>query len=177
MIINPKEILAKGYLKEDKGYSVISEKQIQQAGIDIRLGKAFTVVTNMITITETEKPKFDSIYRELQPDPRGLIRLEPGYAYSIDSMEYVKVPQDMSAFVLHRSTFNRVGIFITGSVYDPGFEGNVGATMYVHNRTELAVGVRIAQILFVKTDAASSYNGSYQKQEGHVKDVKVVKNG
>lgn len=168
MILNPKKALELGYVTAEAGWS-ISEEQIQQAGIDVRLGRVFIVSAPIVTITETEKPRFDLIYRQITPDPRGLVMLEPGCAYSVDTLEHIKVPENMSAFVLHRSTFNRVGIFITGSVYDPGFEGNIGATMYVHNRTEVAVGVRIAQVLFMKTSAASSYKGSYQKQRSHAK--------
>lgn len=169
MIINPKEILQSECVKASTGCSHITDKQVQQAGIDIRLHRVFTVHTNIITVTEERKPDFNSIYREVSPDSRGLIRLDPGFAYSVDTMEYVKVPENMSAFVVHRSTFNRIGVLITGSVYDPSFEGNIGVTMYVHNRLEIAVGTRIAQIVFIKTDAASAYEGSYQKQRGHVK--------
>ena len=169
MVLNPRKAFEEGLVKGIEGFPAFDpEKQIQQAGIDIRVAKIFTVHTNIVSISETEKPKFDQIYRELYPDARGMIRLEPGKAYSVDSMEYVKIPHDMSALVVHRSTFNRIGVLITGANYDPGFEGNIGVTMYVHNLIEIAIGTRIAQILFIKTDAANNYHGTYQKQKSHV---------
>jgi len=142
-------------------------EQLQQAGIDVRLNKVFTVNTPIIRFGKKVKPDFSEIYSEVQPDSAGWIRLQPGKAYSVDTMEDCVVPIDAAAFVLHRSTFNRSGVFITGSVYDPGFEGNIGATMYVHNTVEVEVGTRIAQILFVKASAASTYKGTYNLLKSH----------
>lgn len=169
MILNPKIVFDKKLLKGIEGYPFFDpEKQIQQAGIDIRVARVFTVHTPVVEISETTKPDFKSIYREVEADNQGWFFLSPGVAYSVDSMEEIKVPKDASAFVLQRSTFNRSGVFITGSVYDPNFEGNVGATMYVFNKLRLQVGTRIAQVFFVSTDSAGEYNGSYQRQKGHV---------
>jgi len=169
VICNPKGIVADGIVKAEKGCTDISDKQIQQAGIDIRINRIHTVHTPLITIGKNVKPDFKSIYLEVEPNVEGFMRLEPGKAYSIDSMERCKVPENMAALVLHRSTFNRCGIFITGSVYDPGFEGNIGTTMYVHNTIEVEVGTRFAQIVFLPADAASTYKGSYQGQKSHIK--------
>lgn len=169
MLLNPKKIyFEEKLLKGVEGQSAFdSDKQIQQAGIDIRIAKVFTIHTPAIEISETTKPDFKSVYREIVPDGQGWFHLFPGTAYSIDSMEEVVLPQNRAAIVLHRSSFNRSGIFITGSVYDPGFQGNVGATMYVFNRARVQIGTRIAQIVFMDADGASEYNGSYQNQEGH----------
>lgn len=169
MLLNPKDIFEEKLLKGIEGYPTFDpDKQIQQAGIDIRVARIFTVHSPIIEISETTKPDFKSLYGELEPDSQGWFHLLPGTAYSIDSMEFIKVPENASAFVLQRSTFNRSGVFITGSVYDPSFEGNVGATMYVFNRLKLQVGTRIAQVFFALTDSAGNYNGSYQGQKGHI---------
>ena len=167
MIINPKKILDEKIVTSMPDCSSIEDNQLQQAGIDIRLNKVLTVHTPIIRIGKNTKPDFKSIYLDLNQDSEGYVRLSPGNAYSVDSMEYCKVPEDMVAFVIHRSTFNRSGIFVTGSVYDPGFEGNIAGTMYVHNETEVEIGTRFAQIVFMKAEAASLYNGSYQKQKSH----------
>jgi len=169
MIINPREVLEKGFLVAQEGCLPLDpEKQMQQAGIDIRINRIFCIAVPLFRITNTEKPNFRELYTEKEPDSDNLIRLSKGEAYFVDSMEYCKVPKDATAFVLHRSTFNRSGIFVTGSVYDPSFEGNVGATMYVHNSVEIEVGTRFAQILFMSASAAQEYQGGYQKQKGHL---------
>jgi len=167
MVVNPKKILDEGIVTVMPGCPDIEDNQLQQAGIDVRLNKILTVHTPIIRIGRNAKPDFGSIYVDLKPDPEGYVRLSPGIAYSVDSMEYCKVPEDMVAFVIHRSTFNRSGVFVTGSVYDPGFEGNIAGTMYVHNTVEVEMGTRFAQIVFMKAEAASLYKGSYQKQKSH----------
>lgn len=168
MIINPKEILDREIVIAAEGCPDIDvDEQLQQAGIDVRINRIFTAHTSIIKIGKKLKPDFNSIYSEAMADCVGFIRLQKGFAYSVDSMEDCKIPEDMAALVLHRSTFNRSGVFITGSVYDPGFEGNIAATMYVHNTIEVEVGTRFAQIVFVKASAASLYKGTYQNQKSH----------
>ena len=167
MIINPKTIVEQKIVTAEENCPEIEEKQIQQVGIDIRISRVFTVHVPVVEILRNSKPDFNEIYRELMPDTNGCFRLMPGKAYSVDSMEHIKVPNNAAAFVLHRSTFNRSGIFITGSVFDAGFEGNIGATMYVHNLADIEVGTRIAQVLVMQADAAKMYDGTYQQQRSH----------
>ena len=76
----------------------------------------------------------------------------------------VHLPKDVYATFTHRSSYNRKGVLITGSIYDPGYNGQIGYTIYNMSKEELRIGKnkRIGQIMFFKADPASSYSGQYQ---------------
>jgi len=80
--------------------------------------------------------------------------------------EIVKLSKDTYAMLYGRSSFNRKGVLIRGSVYDPGYEGKVGCTIYNLSGEVLVIhkNERICQILFFKANPASEYQGQYQKE-------------
>ena len=94
------------------------------------------------------------------------VRLNHGEHKAVRLNEVVSVPDDMFALIFSRSTFNRQGVLITATVFEPGWKGipvlsifNLsGGYFYITKDT------RIAQIIFFKADAASVYNGQYQNQ-------------
>lgn len=83
---------------------------------------------------------------------------------NVEIAETVHVPENAAAFLFVRSSLSRKGIFISSGVYDPGYSGVSGCTIY--NQGDLPVsfdaGDRIAQMLFFECDPASQYNGKYQ---------------
>jgi deoxycytidine triphosphate deaminase len=78
----------------------------------------------------------------------------------------VHLPDNIYATFIHRSSFNRRGVIITGSIYDPGYEGVVGCSIYNFSGGELKIGrhERIGQMMFFDASATSKYNGQYQKE-------------
>lgn len=83
---------------------------------------------------------------------------------NIEIAETISVPENAAAMLYVRSSLSRKGIFISSGVYDPGFSGASGCTIY-NMGTEilrLDAGDRIAQIVFFECDPASQYNGRYQ---------------
>jgi len=80
--------------------------------------------------------------------------------------EVVSVPPDAFGLIFSRSTFNRQGILITATVFEPGWRGIPTVSIY-----NLSGGIcyitkdtRVAQIVFFKANPASVYNGQYQNQ-------------
>lgn len=94
------------------------------------------------------------------------IGIAHGYSVNIDFNESIKLPDDIYALFVQRSSFSRKGIFVTTGVYDPGYEGSLGCTVY--NMSGRFINIpeneRIGQLICYKADAASSYNGQYQKK-------------
>jgi deoxycytidine triphosphate deaminase len=92
------------------------------------------------------------------------VELRNGASLNVLLNETVKLPKDIFATFTHRSTFNRKGIFITGSIYDPGYEGQVGCTIYNLSGSDITIteNERIGQMVFFKADPASEYQGQYQ---------------
>ena len=83
--------------------------------------------------------------------------------------EEVHLPDDIYSQFYHRSSFNRKGVLITGSIYDPGYAGRVGCTIYNMSGDALHIdkNERIGQMVFYAAEAASKYNGQYNNE--HIK--------
>jgi dCTP deaminase len=144
------------------------EESIQPASIDCRLGNHFLIVEdfNMKTI-DLDK---EIIYREYEGDQ---ITLPPHTFLLATTMEWVKLPDNLTAFVEGRSSIGRLGLFIQNAGWvDPGFEGNITLELYNANSLpiQLHAGRRICQLVFCKMDhaALNPYRGKYQGQKRSV---------
>lgn len=157
-----KKMLADGSLRVEP----MEAEQIQPASVDIRLGSTFSVVE--------DSPKGilnlnDEIhYKMIESDTYILL---PGQFVLATTMEYISLPNDLTAFVEGRSSLGRMGLFIQNSGWvDPGFEGEITLELYNANRCaiELKAGRRIGQLVFAKMDdvADNPYRGKYQGQRG-----------
>ncbi len=96
-----------------------------------------------------------------------IIILKNGEFKNVACNEVVRVPKDMFALVVSRSTFNRNGVLVRGCVFDPGYNGKIHLSVYnlSGKRYSIPKNERIAQIVFFRADAASSYNGQYQNEK------------
>lgn len=137
---------------------------IQPASIDCRLGRDFLVVehTQMDVLTMRDEIK----YREVEGDA---ITLPPHSFILATTMEYVKLPGHLTAFVEGRSSIGRMGLFIQNAGWvDPGFEGKITLELYNANSLpiRLEAGRRICQLVFCEMDgpALNPYRGKYQGQ-------------
>jgi len=94
------------------------------------------------------------------------VRLKHGEYKAVRLNEVVSVPDDMFALIFSRSTFNRRGILITSTVFEPGWRGIPTVSIYNFSGVDISIAkdTRIAQIIFFKADVASVYNGQYQNQ-------------
>ncbi|MCZ6474285.1 MAG: dCTP deaminase [SAR324 cluster bacterium] len=137
---------------------------IQPASIDLRLGRHFLKI---------DENAFDTIRMD---DPIKYIDMEmdeivvPPLTFMLAStMEYVKLPQNLTAFVEGRSSIGRIGLFVENAGWvDPGFEGELTLELYNANRQpiRLQAGRRICQLVFARMDQPASvpYRGKYQGQ-------------
>ncbi|MBX3021445.1 MAG: dCTP deaminase [Bdellovibrionales bacterium] len=147
------------------GITPINEESIQPASIDCRLGDHFLVVEDrqMQIIDLNSEIK----YRELDGPS---ITIPPHSFLLATTMEYVRLPKDLTAFVEGRSSIGRIGLFIQNAGWvDPGFEGQITLELYNANSLpiRLEAGRRICQLVFCSMDqaAASPYQGKYQGQK------------
>lgn len=89
--------------------------------------------------------------------------------YSITFEQGVKLPNDKTAFIRHRSSVLRCGATITSGVYDPGFEvEEMGAVMITTQPITIEVGARVAQVIIFDNNDAELYDGQWMG----TKDVK-----
>lgn len=83
--------------------------------------------------------------------------------------EYIKLNNELAAFVEGRSSIGRAGLFIQNAGWvDPGFHGNITLELYNANDFDLIIqkNIRICQIVIAQTLTPSTrqYNGKYQGQ-------------
>ncbi|MDR0288188.1 MAG: dCTP deaminase [Clostridiales bacterium] len=157
-----KALLTSGQL----GIQPLDDGQIQPASVDIRLGNTFQVMENLnnTPVSMGEAVKYKRINAEK-------FLLAPGQFVLATTMEYFKLPENMTAFVEGRSSVGRIGLFIQNAGWvDPGFEGEI--TLELFNASgctiELQSGRRVGQMVFAQLDrdAGSPYCGKYKGQRG-----------
>lgn len=93
--------------------------------------------------------------------------LPPNRFVLASTVEVVRLPDDICAEVIGRSSVGRLGLFVENAGWiDPGFEGNI--TLELFNANEypiiLEAGRRVCQIVFYRMDrpVLHPYNGKYQ---------------
>lgn len=153
----------------DEGTLVVTpleENQIQPASIDIRIGNNYSIVedspSGIIRLNEEIE------YRQITADKYILL---PGQFVLATTMEFVELPNNLTAFVEGRSSLGRLGLFIQNAGWvDPGFKGEITLELFNANRCaiELNAGRRVGQLVFAKLDehALNPYRGKYQGQRG-----------
>ncbi len=156
------ELINKGVL----GIDPLLEGCLQPASVDLTLGNEFSYLDDkeISEITLGENPKYKTITRDI-------FVLQPKTFVLATTQQYLKLPNDLTAFVEGRSSIGRLGLFIENAGWvDPGFEGEL--TLELFNATNLPIkldkGRRICQLVFCKMGTAPSkpYKGKYQGQKG-----------
>lgn len=140
-------------------------KQVQPNAVDFTLDLLkvvdSTASAHIGEASKTMRPLIDVEAKD------GVWTLEAGKVYDGTSEIYVEVPKGAAAILFTRSTFTRNGIFITSGLYDSGFKGHIGFTIYtVGGPVTIEKGTRIGQIAFLSAAAAKEYAGGYNHDAG-----------
>lgn len=156
------KLLAEGSLAIEP----LDPAQIQPASVDIRLGDTFSIVED--TPSGIVGLEDEIAYKTIRTDRYILL---PGQFVLATTMEYVRLGNDLTAFVEGRSSLGRMGLFVQNAGWvDPGFEGEITLELFNANRCalELRCGRRVGQLVFARMDGAarSPYAGKYQGQRG-----------
>jgi deoxycytidine triphosphate deaminase len=163
----------------------------QQVGVDLTIETIKKIkgdnhrylgvhIGNIILKNKTLIPNYDNTYemlplkeKEVEIDGKEQVIdgwfLEEG-PYSLTFSQGCKLPNNVAAEIIHRSSLNRLGCMIKSGIFDPGFETeNMGATLYVSIPILIEYRARLAQIkMYNCTPTNNIYNGQYQKE----KDIK-----
>jgi dCTP deaminase len=139
-------------------------------GYDIRLAQEFKVFTNLnSTIVDPKNFDFNSFI-----DHNGPVCIIPPNSFALArSLEYIRMPRDVTGIVLGKSTYARIGVVANFTPLEAGWEGYI--TIEISNTSPCPVKVYanegFAQILFLKGNepCMTSYadrGGKYQGQVG-----------
>lgn len=95
---------------------------------------------------------------------RETIFLKPKSFKNILCIEFVEIPANIAAIFHIRSSYSRQGIFLTSGIYDSGYAGLVGCSLYNLSDKKIRIdeGERIGQMLFITAESAGLYNGKWQ---------------
>lgn len=163
MITSPLTVIEKGWLTFP---SWMTDKQkqdcIQQVGIDITLDRCFMVDSSVVAVLSENGRNFKPVAEMVPHTEDGFYNLHQGYNYDWSSDFTVNVPEDRCALIVVRSSLNRVGGGITSGIFDPSYVGSVaGALRLFAGSVNIERHARIAQIIFIKAESATQYNGIY----------------
>jgi len=89
------------------------------------------------------------------------------------TLEYIELPEDLTAFVEGRSSLGRLGLFIENAGWvDAGFKGQLTLELFNANSYSIRLypEMRICQLVFAMVDQKPlrPYSGKYQGQRGVV---------
>ncbi|MDY6768662.1 MAG: deoxyuridine 5'-triphosphate nucleotidohydrolase [Candidatus Nanohaloarchaea archaeon] len=116
---------------------------------------------------ERELPETTPIEPEKRDasDEYGWWELDPG-VYKIVANETVRLPNDLMAFTVPRSSLLRMGATIDNAAWEAGFEGRGAFMLHVENPEGIAIkeNARVNQIVFVPLEGSveDGYDGMYR---------------
>jgi dCTP deaminase len=164
MILGDRDL--KYYL--EKGWIIIDplkEDTIRENGVDLRVGGEIARFINTDKVFDPDNPD----YSFFQIEKGDEFIIHPYEHVLLVTEEYIKLPNDIMAFVNLRSSFARLGLFIPPTIVDAGFEGQltievVGSSFPV----KLKRGTRFLHLIFARTltPVEHPYKGKYQRQTG-----------
>lgn len=142
---------------------LISDDQIGTVSIDLRLGNVFIVFKRTkysgLDLLEQPKEVIESRIQEYQERvyvPLGeKLYLHPQQLVLGSTLEYVRIPNDLVAEVIGRSSWGRLGLILSAAtLIHPGFAGVI--TLELANEDDVPIplipGLLITQLVLRKTN-------------------------
>lgn len=172
--------LSESNLEDRLVVSPILEKSEQlqsvNASLDVRLGCDFAFVSpsqhgaiddlSVSTIHES-KVSLARLYRKLYVPLGSYVNIHPHQFVLAQALEYLRLPIDLMAYVVGRSTLGRLGLTVATAIgVHPGYAGCLTLELRNLGETPLTLrpGQAVAQLFFhsVKTGAAAGAVGQYR---------------
>jgi len=145
--------------------------QITANGVDVRLGSEFIVIkqTNLTSVDPARRREFEENIGRYQERVRVRFGekfvLHPGQLVLGSTLEYIGMPTNLTAQVVGRSSWGRLGLIIaTAPVIASGFRGVITLELINNGQAplDLRPGYGIAQLVFQKTTSRVPYTGRYK---------------
>jgi dCTP deaminase len=139
-------------------------------GYDIRVAPEFKVFTNVYNVVVDPKAFDERSFVDVNADH---CIIPPNSFALARTLEYFRIPRDVLAICVGKSTYARCGIVVNVTPLEPAWEGYL--TLEISNTTPLPAkiygGEGIAQLPFLEGDeeptiAYADRKGKYQGQTG-----------
>lgn len=143
-----------------------ADAQVQPNGIDLTIEEVWQLATTGAIGGPSPGRRLPE-RTPVAPTSNGWYRLSQG-PYLVSLHERVRIPVDLTALALPRSTLLRCGAMLYTAVWDAGYFGRAEALLVVANPAgiELAADAAICQLVFFTlTEQVEAYRGAYQEYE------------
>jgi dCTP deaminase len=157
------------FCEDQVGKDVVSYG-LSSYGYDIRVGREFKIFTNVNSTVVDPKNFDEQSVVDIETD----VAIIPANSFALArTVEYFRMPDDVLAICLGKSTYARCGIIVNVTPFEPGFCGHI--TIEISNTTPLPAKIYanegIAQVLFLQGDEPcevtyADKKGKYQAQTG-----------
>jgi dCTP deaminase len=144
----------------------LGEDTIRENGVDLKIGEEMMRFRRSEEILDTSSSLIENFYIK---EKGSEFVINPNEHVLLTTREFIRLPEDLIAFVNLRSTFARLGLFIPPTIVDAGFEGEltievIGSTFPV----KIHSGDRFLHLVFAKTlnPVEKPYMGKYKGQKG-----------
>jgi dCTP deaminase len=143
---------------------------VSSYGYDIRVAPEFKVFTNVFSVVVDPKGFDDRSFVDVHADQ---CIIPPNSFALARTLEYFRIPRDVLAICVGKSTYARCGIVVNVTPLEPGWEGYL--TLEISNTTPLPARIYanegIAQLLFFQGSEEpevtyADRKGKYQGQIG-----------
>ena len=149
--------------------------QFGACSVDLRLGLDFRVTQKsrmtLLDLVEDE----NTIDRQIQKSQE-VIRVNLGEPFILhpqqptlaSTLEYVRLPDNLTGIVASRSSWNRLFVQVAPASIFPGFAGVITLTLLNHGDTPIVLrpGFRIAQLMFYKLVSPARHESRYGTATG-----------
>ncbi len=143
---------------------------VSSYGYDMRIADEFKIFTNVNNTIVDPKNFTEKNYVDFKGD---VCIIPPNSFVLARSVEYFRIPRNILAICVGKSTYARCGLIVNVTPFEPEWEGYV--TIEISNSTPIPAKVYawegIAQVLFFEADeecmvSYADKKGKYQKQMG-----------
>lgn len=147
----------------DKGKKIFftpmidSEQQVRTAAIDVRLGTQFILFKRtkypILDVCEDKQEDIGRYHEKVFVSLGEKLILHPQQLVLGCTLEYVRLPNDLVAEVMGRSSWGRLGLIMSAAtLIHPGYAGVITLELANEGETPIALypGIRIAQLVFYK---------------------------
>lgn len=132
---------------------LLDRRQIGRGAVDLRLGTEFLLLRRTeqagLHPGEDSQRQVDELQQRVVVPFGDELWLHPRHFVLAATLEYLRLPDDMAAYVVGRSSWGRLGLIVATAVFvHPGFRGCLTLELVNEGDSPIALspGIRIAQV-------------------------------
>ncbi len=159
----------------DSGELVIKpiyEDTVRENGVDLRFSGYIGRVEKRV-LFEPGSTDPDDVFEEVYVEE---YVINPGEFIILSTEEYVRLSESLMGFINLRSSFARLGLILSPTIVDAGFEGNLTVGLYSSVMpVKISKGDRFLHLVFGRLSSESSnpYRGRYKGIRGLAKPFTI----